>query len=194
MYTKEVIRAIIFDCFGVLYRGSLTHLAELASPADQQAIRDLAHASDHGFMSHDEYFAQLAALVHKPAAEVEAIVRERHVRNEALMAFVRELHGRYKVGLLSNIGRGVMDELIPSEEQHELFDAVILSSDVGMVKPDPLMFELMAERLGCEPEQCVMVDDLPVNIDGADRVGMPGIIFTSLSQLRLELQRLLVEL
>lgn len=188
-----MIRGIIFDCFGVLYRGSLTHLSELASPEDQRAVYDLARASDHGFISYDEYFTQLAALVHRPVDEVEAIVREQHVRNTQLVEVVRRLHGHYKIGLLSNIGRGVMDGLFPPSEQQELFDAVILSSDVGMTKPEPAIYELMAAKLGCEPEECVMIDDLPVNIDGAERVGMEGIVFTSGSQLRQELQRLLID-
>lgn len=190
-----MIRGIIFDCFGVLYRGSLTHLAELAAPEDQQAVRDLAHASDHGFLSYDEYFAQLAELVHLPVEEVEAIVRERHVRNSELVELVRQLHtgGRYKVGLLSNVGRGVMDGLFPPAEQRELFDAVILSSDVAVTKPEPAIYELMADKLGLEPEDCVMIDDLPVNIDGANRAGMEGIVLTSFSQLRHDLEKLLVE-
>ena len=188
-----MIRGIIFDCFGVLYRGSLTHLAELAAPEDQQAIRDLSHASDHGFLSYDEYFTQLAELVHLPVDEVQAIVRERHVRNVEMIDLVRQLHGRYTVGMLSNIGRGVMDGLIAPEEQRELFDAVILSSDVAVTKPEPEIYELMAAKLGYEPDECVMIDDLPVNIDGAERAGMQGIVFLSVSQLRHELKRLLVE-
>lgn len=188
-----MIRGIIFDCFGVLYRGSLTHLAELADPADRLAVQDLAHASDHGFISYDDYFSQLAELVHRPVDEVQAIVRERHVRNVELVSVVRQLRGHYKIGLLSNVGRGVMDGLFRPEEQAELFDVVVLSSDVGMTKPEPAMFELMATKLGCEPDECVMIDDLPSNIDGAERAGMQGIVFTSVSRLQGELKRLLVE-
>lgn len=188
-----VIRGIIFDCFGVLYRGSLTHLAELAAPEDRQAVSDLARASDHGFIDYDEYFEQLSVLVHKPASEVKAIVRERHVRNAELVALVRQLRSRYKVGMLSNVGRGVMTTLFSEAELAELFDAVVLSSDIGLTKPDPSVYEVAAERLGCDPEQCVMIDDLPVNVDGAERAGMQGIVYSSVSQLKTEFARLLVE-
>lgn len=188
-----MIRGIIFDCFGVLYQGSLTHLAELASPADRQAVHDLAHASDHGYIDYEEYFEQLGALVHKPASEVKAIVRERHVRNTELVEVVRRLHGRYKVGMLSNVGRGVMTTLFSEVELTTLFDAVVLSSEVGLIKPDPRVYELAAERLGCDPEVCVMIDDLPDNIDGADRAGMQGIVYSSVNQLKVQLAQLLVE-
>lgn len=187
-----MIRGIIFDCFGVLYRGSLTHLAELADSTDRQAVHDLAHASDHGYIGYDEYFEQLGALVHKPAPEVQAIVRERHVRNTELVELVRQLRGRYKVGMLSNVGRGVMTTLFSEAELDELFDAVVLSCDVGLIKPDPHIYEVAAEQLGCEPDICVMIDDLPGNIDGAERAGMQGIVYSSVSELRVELARLLV--
>lgn len=188
-----MIRGILFDCFGVLYQGSLTHLAELAAPADRQAVRDLAHASDHGFISRADYFTQLGALVHLPPEEVETIVERLHVRNEPLIAFVRQLHHSYKVGLLSNVGQDMMTRLFRPEELEELFDCVVLSSDVGLIKPDPLIYDYAANKLGVEPEACVMIDDLPVNIDGAERAGMQGIVFASLSQLQHELRHLLVE-
>jgi putative hydrolase of the HAD superfamily len=188
-----VIRGIIFDCFGVLYQGSLTHLAELADPNDRQAVHDLAHASDYGYIGYDEYFEQLGALVHKPAADVQAIVRERHVRNTELVALVHQLRGRYKVGMLSNVGRGVMTTLFSETELGELFDAVVLSSDVGLIKPDPHIYEVAAAQLGYDPDACVMIDDLPSNIDGAERAGMQGIVYSSVSQLKIDLAQLLIE-
>ena len=112
-----MIRGIIFDCFGVLYSGSLTHLSELAAPEDRQAVYDLSHASDYGYISHDDYFRQLADLVNKAPQEVEDIIRERHIRNDAMVALARELRKTYKVGLLSNVGQGVMKELFSPDEQ-----------------------------------------------------------------------------
>lgn len=184
-----MIRGIIFDCFGVLYRGSLTHLSELAAPEDRQAVYDLSHASDYGYISHDDYFRQLAQLVDKSPQEVEDIIRERHIRNEDMVALVRELRREYKVALLSNVGQGVMNELFSPAEQKELFDTVVLSSDVGMVKPHPEIYEYAVRQLELLPEECVMIDDLPVNIEGAERVGMIGIVYTATPQLRQALAR-----
>jgi putative hydrolase of the HAD superfamily len=188
-----MIRGIIFDCFGVLYRGSLTHLAELAPPDRRQEVLDLSHASDYGYISHDEYFTRLGELVGKPTEEVEAIIRARHIRNEELIAIVRQLKPHYKLGLLSNVGRGVMNELFSAKERAELFDAVVLSSDVGMVKPHPEIYEYILAQLGEQAEACVMIDDIAENVDGAAQVGMQGIVFQSPKQLRADLQQLLVE-
>jgi epoxide hydrolase-like predicted phosphatase len=58
----------------------------------------------------------------------------------------------------------------------ELFDAVVISADVGLHKPEPEIFLLAAERLGVEPDRCVFVDDLRENCAGAEAVGMTAVV------------------
>ena len=61
----------------------------------------------------------------------------------------------------------------------ELFDAVVISSEVGLRKPDPAIFLLAAERVGVPPTECVFVDDLLPNAEAAKAVGMEGIVHRS---------------
>jgi epoxide hydrolase-like predicted phosphatase len=63
----------------------------------------------------------------------------------------------------------------PREGWDELFDAVVISGEVGMRKPEARIYRLVAERLGLQPEECVFVDDLAPNIRGAAEVGMLGV-------------------
>jgi putative hydrolase of the HAD superfamily len=65
------------------------------------------------------------------------------------------------------------------ERLGELFDVVIISADVGMRKPDREIFLLAAEELGVPPEECVFVDDLLHNADGARAVGMEAVVHRS---------------
>jgi putative hydrolase of the HAD superfamily len=58
----------------------------------------------------------------------------------------------------------------------KLFDDVVISADVGLHKPDPAIYRLSCERLGVEPADAVFVDDLRENIDGAEAVGMVGVL------------------
>jgi epoxide hydrolase-like predicted phosphatase len=58
----------------------------------------------------------------------------------------------------------------------ELFDAVVISGEVGLHKPQPEIYRLVAERLGVEPRDCVFVDDLRDNCDGAEAVGMRAVL------------------
>jgi putative hydrolase of the HAD superfamily len=61
----------------------------------------------------------------------------------------------------------------------ELFDVVIISAEVGMRKPDREIFLLAAEELDLPPEECVFVDDLLHNAEGARRVGMEAVVHRS---------------
>ena len=58
----------------------------------------------------------------------------------------------------------------------ELFDVVVISAEVGLHKPQPEIYLLAAERLGLEPADCVFVDDLRENCDGAEAVGMTAVL------------------
>jgi putative hydrolase of the HAD superfamily len=79
-----------------------------------------------------------------------------------------------KTGLISNTwGDGLAYDRALLEE---LFDAVVLSGEVGLHKPQPEIFHLSAERIGVAPEECVFVDDLRENCEGAEAVGMKAIL------------------
>ena len=58
----------------------------------------------------------------------------------------------------------------------ELFDTWVISSEVGLRKPDPAIYELAAERLGLPPSACVFVDDLPGNLKPARALGMATVL------------------
>jgi putative hydrolase of the HAD superfamily len=68
----------------------------------------------------------------------------------------------------------VMDHY--TEEIRELFDVVVISAEVGLHKPQPEIYRLAAERLGVEPQNCIFVDDLRENVEGAEAVGMTGVL------------------
>jgi putative hydrolase of the HAD superfamily len=57
----------------------------------------------------------------------------------------------------------------------ELFDTIVISAEVGLHKPEPGIYRLAAERLEVEPAECLFVDDLRENCEGAEAVGMTAI-------------------
>ena len=77
-----------------------------------------------------------------------------------------------KTGLISNSwGTGIYERA-----PMEIFDATVISGDVGLHKPEPEIYRLGAERIGVPAEQCVFVDDLRENVAGAEAVGMTAIL------------------
>jgi putative hydrolase of the HAD superfamily len=77
-------------------------------------------------------------------------------------------------GLISNSwGAGLSYDMSLLDE---LFEAIVISGDVGRHKPEPAIYMLGAERLGLRPEDCVFVDDLRENCQGAEEVGMTAVL------------------
>lgn len=186
-----MIRALIFDCFGVLYRPSTDALMEQVPLPLQQQVRDITRACDHGIISRSEYFEQIADILGKTPEDIREIDRKEHIRNDQLIDYIKQLKKDYKIGLLSNIGDETMDILFPENERHDLFDAFVLSSNIGLIKPAIEVFEYTAAQLGVPADECVMIDDLLKNVDGAERAGMRGLVFTSNHQLELDLSVIL---
>jgi epoxide hydrolase-like predicted phosphatase len=73
----------------------------------------------------------------------------------------------------------------------ELFDAVVISGQVGLHKPQPEIYELAAERLGVAPRSCVFVDDLRENCAGAEAVGMAAVLHRDPAETLAKLEELL---
>jgi epoxide hydrolase-like predicted phosphatase len=108
---------------------------------------------------HDGLVDRLFAGMQPEEAMIEAL---RHARAAGV-----------RTGLISNSwGRGRYDRSMFGE----LFDGVVISGEVGLHKPQPQIFELGAERVGLPASECVFVDDLRENCEGAEAVGMVAIL------------------
>lgn len=186
-----MIRGIIFDCFGVLYHGSLEHLRELTPPERQQELSDLSHSYDYGYITQSDYFEGVGLLIGRTSTEVGGICHAQHIRNEGMIELARELKSQYKIALLSNVGRGFIEGLFTPEELATLFDVDVLSNEVGMRKPNKEIYEYTAMKLDLSPSECVMIDDSPQNVSGAKDTGMEGIVCMSTRQTASELNALL---
>jgi epoxide hydrolase-like predicted phosphatase len=93
-----------------------------------------------------------------------------------------------RTGLISNSwGAGRYDRT----SFEELFDGVVISGEVGLNKPRPEIYELGAQRVGLSPAECVFVDDLRENCEGAEAVGMTAVLHRGAEGTVAELERLL---
>jgi len=186
------IKAVIFDCFGVLVmagNGLLYH----DYPQFASDIEKLKLLSDSGEVSRLEFNQTISKLISLTPEQADERYWGNNKYVQPMINFVKELKtsGKYKIGLLSNINRDWMDKILPVFNEESLFDAMVLSGDVRLVKPDPDIFRLMAAKLGFEPKECIMIDDSKMNIFGAERAGMKGIVYISLEQTRFEIDQLL---
>lgn len=192
------IKAIIFDCFGVLLnQDGITSLFK-DFPEYDSAIYDLFKLSDNGKLPRQQLLEAISEvtkvsfnnLVKKYFNFNNKAVFEKDVINWATQI---KNDGKYKVGMLSNVGIGWLDYFLNEKSVKGLFDAYVLSCDEGITKPNPQIYKTIAKRIGCKSNECVMIDDRPNNIKGAKTAGMMGILFTSTKQAKSELKKILGE-
>jgi putative hydrolase of the HAD superfamily len=93
----------------------------------------------------------------------------------AMLGVFRSLHADgVPTGLLSNS----WGPDYPRELFADMFDAVVISGEVGMRKPEPRIFLHAAQLLGVEPAECVFIDDIQANVTAAQQVGFTAVLHT----------------
>lgn len=187
-----VIKAVIFDCFGVLVMTRLNAITN-EFPQIKEAYAKIGQSADLGKLSHFEFIKIVASLVGMTEVEVENTYWTSNKINNEMIDFVAELKStqKYKVGLLSNVNRDSMDEYLHLFDERKLFDDEVISSDVGLAKPNPEIFKLAAQRLNLQTNECVMIDDVMRNVESAKSVGMQAIQYVSNDQIKADLNKLL---
>jgi putative hydrolase of the HAD superfamily len=144
-----------------------------SSPEALATVRAL----EKGEVSEDEFAERFGELLELDPVRRPGLVDRMfgHIQpDEAMVDALRRARGQgVRTGLISNsMGAGRYDR----STFPELFDGVVISGDVGMHKPQPEIFVLGAERAGVAPEECVFVDDLRENCEGAEAVGMTSVL------------------
>ena len=187
-----MIKAIVFDCFGVLTSDGWLPFAEKHFGHNKdlkQQSHDLNKQVDSGLLGYDDFVTQVAQLAKVSAAEAYRDI-ENNVANKDLFDYTAGLKKSYKIGMLSNAGANWLSELFDAD-QVKLFDAVALSYEIGITKPYPQAYHIICDRLGVQPSEAVFIDDIERYVTGAKDIGMQGIWYKNNQQLQADLQTLL---
>lgn len=187
-----MIKAIIFDCFGVLTTDTWRAFLDTLPPtADVDRARELNRAVDAGVISHEEFLDGVEECTGFRPPEVEKLMGGEVAKNIALLDYIRTLRPQYAIGLVSNISSNwIRDSFLTIEEQG-LFDEMIMSHEVGMTKPDPRIFMLACERLRVAPHEAVLIDDIDRYVAAAQAEGLKGVVYEDFVQMKQELGALL---
>lgn len=186
------IKAIIFDCFGVLVKAGHLLLRQ-DYPELIELVDYLQAKTDLGILTRGDFNQAVAEKTGLSSQEIDDRYWGSNKYNYPVIEIAEKLKstGNFKIGFLSNISRDWMDEILSFFDSKKLFDEIILSGDINIVKPDPRIFILMAEKLHLQPEECIMIDDVADNINGARIAGMHGVVFFSPDQTIEDLNNLL---
>lgn len=194
------IKAIIWDFGGVLVRtdanngrDALAQRVGLSRAALEARIFDADNRrqAQTGAVDGAAYLQEVAADLGISVAELNSSFFGDDHLDHALMAYIRGLRPQYKVGLLSNAMNNLRETLQTEYPIADAFDELVISGEVGVMKPHPAIYLLAAERLGVQPGEAVFVDDFEQNIAGARQVGMQAVHFRSREQTLEALNQLL---
>lgn len=197
-----MIRNIVFDIGNVLtdfrWRGFLEDKG-----FDESMIGRIAKASvespvwhefDRGGWSDEELFQafvnndpEIEKELHQAFDNVHGMVTARAYA----VPWVKKLKGNgYHVYYLSNFAGKAHRECEDALEFIAYADGGILSYQDKMIKPDPAIYNLLLSRYRLKAEETVFLDDLPKNVEAAEREGMHGIVFETMEQAEEELRKL----
>ena len=186
-----MIRAVVFDCFGVLASdGWLPYKARYFgdSPELMERATELNRQVDAGILGFDDFMRSMADMAGLSEADARQQI-ENNIPDEEVFALIARLKPRYKIGLLSNAGDNWLNDIF-TPGQVAQFDAVALSYDMGHSKPEFVAYQTIARRLGVLPEECIFIDDQPRYVAGAEEAGMRGVLYTNAEHLQAELAKL----
>jgi epoxide hydrolase-like predicted phosphatase len=199
------IKAVIFDLGGVLVRTEfpeVRHQLELQLNL-QPGTMDRAiwgskewELAQTGALSYEEYWKRVGATLGLATPQEIRDFRRQYFSGDRvdpeLVSLIEALRPRYKIGLLSNAPDRLGAWLENDWGIKHLFDAIVYSAQVGMVKPDERMFRLILDQLAVQPSEALLIDDYPRNVEAALALGLEAIRFTGTEALMKELRQYLV--
>ncbi|MEY4731692.1 MAG: hypothetical protein RL681_638 [Candidatus Parcubacteria bacterium] len=183
------MKVILFDFFGVISTPVYMQVIRKFVPAEGQAkwVRALDEL-DLGDLPEAKLQEGISAETQVPVASIRDVASHAPEVDQELLEYIRELKSRFAVGLLTNIPRTLLEDIL--KDDLALFDPAIISSDVHLVKPDPRIFELAIARAGCDPSDILFIDDSERNIEIAAQCGMIAVRYEGLGALEKTIEAL----
>ena len=174
---KLPTKAVIFDLFGVLcetFNQKWLRENVKDQPAVIDELKEIMVGLDIGNKMQSEYFAVAPKAVGKTPAQIEQEMIAGFRAYPNILELASGLRKKYKNALCSNSSGSFVRPLF-EKIGHPLdnyFDHVIISSEIGLVKPTPEMFNYCAKKVGADAGECIFVDDTEENITAASAFGM----------------------
>jgi putative hydrolase of the HAD superfamily len=197
------LEAVIFD-YGEVLSGppdpqahrNLLNIAGVAEEPFEKAY--WAHRLDYDadLLNGQTYWQTVArdTGVHFTAEQISRLLEQDAIMwmnlNPAMLAWIPRIkEAGFRLGILSNMGDGVLDYLRPRFPWLAQFDHLTWSCELGVVKPDPAIYLHTVKKLNVSPDRALFIDNLQKNIVGAEAIGLHAALFENPEQLQNDLAR-----
>ena len=196
-----MIKAVIFDMGGVILNldKMKEELVKIFNPKDFDKFWDKVSVIEsplcRGEIDDEEYWKRLSK-------EFKVDISLKEVRyfwidnfkdycevDRKMLKLIKKLKKNYKIGLISN-ATDTHDEAVRKMNILGDFDDIIFSNEVNMAKDNTKIFDLCLDRLQLDAGECVFIDDVEEFVRNARKVGMEGVVFEGVEELKGELKKL----
>lgn len=185
-----MIKAVIFDFYGVIRTDVLQAWLSSRNIPMNATLHDLVHQRNLGIIGRSAFMQGLSDLSGTPPDQVLQQMEASAAIDPAVTQLIKALKPAYRVGLLTNAAGDTLRTLLDKQHLTGLFDALVISSEVGLMKPDARIYEYAVGQLGIAPQEAVFIDDSERNVAGAQEAGLIGLHYTNTHSLVAALQRL----
>jgi HAD superfamily hydrolase (TIGR01549 family) len=191
-----MVSAVVFDWGGVLidnpWEDIVSYCAEHAGMTKgdiERIFREFGEQFQRGCISEMDLWRRGNKKFKTPIPKVEmwgSAFRYAYKERPKVFSYARELKAKgLKTGFLSNTEIAAMEFFY--EQGYDMFDALVFSCEVGFVKPEKQIFEIMAKRLDLPAGEIVFTDDRVEFVKGAKDAGLIAVHFRTLGQFKREL-------
>lgn len=176
-------KAVIFDFFGVFCPDTTMNWFQKTLPDYEARLSEfqaICTRSDYGTLSKADFYKEVSSLVGVSVDEMGKGVEAETIINTSLVNYANELRQRgYRTACLSNGTHEWTLAVINNHGLAHLFDEVVLSGDLGIVKPSPKIYNHTLEKLHIAASETIFVDDRKVNVDAAETCGIRSLVFNN---------------
>ena len=200
---NPTIKAIIFDFGGVVINWDPRRVFRKYFPQDEQAMEDFmvevgfsawnlrqdeGYSFDQAVMDLSAQFPQYAHIIRAYDVEWEASITG--IIPETVDLVRRLKVAGYHLYGLTNWNHAKFNLVRHKYEFFNLFEEIIVSGEVKLIKPDPAIYKLLLDKVHLTPPDCLMIDDSASNIDACREMGFVCLHFTSAGKLETDLHSL----
>ncbi len=184
-----MIKAVIFDYFGIIcsdeYWQSVKNNKNL-----QGAFPQLSSDVNLGRMHWADFIQRIADKTGQSPSEIIELYKSQRI-HPGVLAFVAQLHEHYQTALLTNANHEFLEPLILKLDLANIFDEIVISSKLGVMKPDRRIFEHLLEKLRVNAHQTIFIDDKASNTAAAAELGFHTVTYETFEQMEQSINRLL---
>lgn len=186
---KKPVKNIVFDLGRVLLSWNPREIAEDYTDDPElreKLLKGMFHhkdwtSVDHGLLSEEKAvsrFSKRTGLSEENICELLEKARRTLTVKTKTLTELKRLKNKYSVFCLSNMSVETWNWVKENHDFPELFEDVVISAEVGMIKPQSSIYREMISRFDIDPVETIFIDDMEENILAAEKLGIRGIQFS----------------